>query len=147
MIRAFYSVKDTVTPVKVGAACVGLNLILNLSLIWVLQEGGLALSTAISAIVQIVILTIILQTRLRIKIESEVVVSLQKSVVASIVMACACWFTLRMFPDLNGGGSLYFKGLRLFVPMFSACAAFAGTSVLLKSEEFSHLIRLSLRKT
>lgn len=147
LIRAFYSVKDTVTPVKVGAVCVGLNLILNLSLIWVLQEGGLALSTAISAIVQIVILAIILQKRLHIKIENEVFVSLQKTVVASIVMACACWSTLKMFPDLNGGGSLYFKGLRLFVPMLSASAAFAGTSVLLKSEEFSHLVRLSLRKT
>lgn len=147
LIRAFYSVKDTVTPVKVGAMCVGLNLILNLSLIWVLQEGGLALSTAISAIAQITILTIILQKRLRFKIGNEVVVSLQKTVIASIAMAFACWFVLKMFPDLNGGGSLYFKGLRLFVPMLSALAVFSGTSVLLKSEEFGHLIRLSLRKT
>ncbi|MCK6467854.1 MAG: murein biosynthesis integral membrane protein MurJ [Candidatus Brocadia sinica] len=146
LIRAFYSVKDTVTPVKVGAACVGLNLVLNLSLIWVLQEGGLALSTAISAIVQIVILTIILQKRLCIKIGNEVFVSLQKTVIASVAMAFACWFVLRMFPDLNGSGSLYFKGLRLFVPLLSAFAAFAGTSVLLKSEEFGHLVKLSLRR-
>lgn len=147
LIRAFYSVKDTVTPVKVGAMCVVLNLILNLSLIWVLQEGGLALSTAISAIVQIIILTIILQKRLRIKIGNEVFVSLQKTVIASIVMAIACWFVLRMFPDLTRGGSLYFKGLRLFVPMLSALAAFVATSILLKSEEFGSLTRLSLRKT
>ncbi|NUO08323.1 MAG: murein biosynthesis integral membrane protein MurJ [Candidatus Brocadia sp.] len=147
LIRAFYSVKDTVTPVKVGAMCVGLNLILNLSLIWVLQEGGLALSTAISAIVQIIILTIILQKRLRAKIGNEVFVSLQKTVIASIVMALACWFVLRMFPDLNGGGSLYFKGLRLFVPMLAAFAAFAGTSLIIKSEEFVHLVKLSLRIT
>lgn len=146
LIRAFYSVKDTVTPVKVGAACVGLNLVLNLSLIWVLQEGGLALSTAISAIVQIVILTIILQKRLCIKIGNEVFVSLQKTVIASVSMVFVCWFVLRMFPDLNGSGSLYFKGLRLFVPLLSAFAAFAGTSVLLKSEEFGHLVKLSLRR-
>ena len=146
LIRAFYSVKDTVTPVKVGAMCVGLNLALNLSLIWVLQEGGLALSTAISAIAQIIILTIILQKRLRFKIGNEVIVSLQKTVIASVAMAFACWFTLKMFPTLNGGGSLYLKGLRLFVPMLSALATFAGTSVLLKSEEFGHLVRLSLRK-
>ncbi len=147
LIRAFYSAKDTTTPVKVGAMCVGLNLILNLSLIWVLQEGGLALSTAISAIAQIVILTSILQKRLRIKIGNEVFVSLQKTVIASVVMAFTCWFVLRMFPDVNGGGSPYYKGLRLFVPMTSAFAAFAGTSVLLKSEEFGYLVRLSLRKT
>lgn len=146
LIRAFYSVKDTATPVKIGAMCVGLNLILNLSLIWVLQEGGLALSTAISAIVQIIILTVILQKRLRIKIENEVIVSLQKTVVASIAMAFACWFVLRLFPDLNGGSSLFFKGIRLFVPILFACAAFSITSFLLKSEEFGEMVRLSLRK-
>lgn len=61
-------------------------------------------------------------------------------------MAGAGWFVLRMFPEVNGG-SLYFKGLRLFIPMLSASAAFAGTSLLVKSEEFVHLVRLSLRRT
>lgn len=147
LIRAFYSVKDTITPVKIGAICVGLDFVLNLSLIWVLREGGLALSTAISAIVQIIILTIILQKRVRIKIGSKVVVSILKTVTASVVMAIACWFVLRLFPASDGGGSLYFKGLRLFAPMTAAFAAFAVTSILLKSEEFGHLIRLSLRKS
>ncbi len=147
LIRAFYSLRDTVTPVKTGAMCVGLNLFLNLSLIWVLQEGGLALSTAICAIVQITILTVILQKRLRIKIGSEVLVSLKKTVIASLVMAFTCWFILRLFPDLNGAGSLFFKAFRLFVPMLSSGVAFAITSFLLKSEEFGHLIKLSLRKT
>ena len=49
IIRAFYSIQDTKTPVKVGAGMVGLNLVLNLTLIWFLREGGLALATAISA--------------------------------------------------------------------------------------------------
>ncbi|HHT9127223.1 MAG TPA: murein biosynthesis integral membrane protein MurJ [Candidatus Wujingus californicus] len=146
LIRAFYSVKDTITPVKIGAICVGLDFVLNLSLIWVLREGGLALSTAISAIVQIIILTIILQKRLRIKMGSEVVVSILKTVTASLAMVIACWFVLKMFPASDGGGSLYFKGLRLFVPMTAAFAAFAVTSIVLKSEEFGHMVRLSLRK-
>ena len=147
LIRAFYSVKDTITPVKVGAICVGLDFVLNLSLIWVLREGGLALSTAISAIVQIIILTIILQKRLRIKMGSEVVISILKTVAASLAMVIACWFVLKMFPVSDGAGSLYFKGLRLFAPMTAAFAAFAVTSIVLKSEEFGHLVRLSLRKS
>ncbi|OHB41982.1 MAG: murein biosynthesis integral membrane protein MurJ [Planctomycetes bacterium GWB2_41_19] len=147
LIRAFYSVKDTITPVRIGAICVGLDFVLNLSLIWILQEGGLALSTAISAIVQIIILTIILQKRLRIKIGREVVVSTLKTVTASVAMVIACWFVLKMFPASDGSGSLYFKGLRLFAPMTAAFAAFAGTSILLKSEEFGNLVRLSLRKS
>ncbi len=147
LIRAFYSVKDTTTPVKIGAICVGIDFIMNITFIWFLREGGLALSTAISAIIQIIILTIILQKRLRIKIENEVIVSMFKTVIASAAMALVCWFTLRMFPVSDGSGSLYFKGLRLFAPMTAACAAFAVTSIVLKSEEFSHLVKLSLRKS
>jgi len=147
LIRAFYSVKDTITPVRIGAICVGLDFVLNLSLIWILREGGLALSTAISAIVQIIILTVILQKRLRIKIGREVVVSTLKTVTASVAMVLVCWFVLKMFPASDGSGSLYFKALRLFAPMTAAFAAFAGTSILLKSEEFGNLVRLSLRKS
>ncbi len=146
LIRAFYSMKDTITPVKVGVVCVGIHIILNLSLIWVLQEGGLALSTAISAIMQIIILTIILQKRLRIKIEKTVVASLLKTVIASTVMAITCWFVLHRFSPINGEGGLFFKGVRLFVPMISALASFAATSYALKSEEFRYLASKSLKK-
>jgi putative peptidoglycan lipid II flippase len=107
----------------------------------------LALSTAISAIVQIIILTIILQKRLRIKIGREVLVSILKTVTASLAMVIACWFVLKMFPVSDGSGTLYFKGLRLFAPMTAALAAFAVASIVLKSEEFGHLVRLSLRKS
>ena len=80
-----------------------LDFILNMSNIWLLREGGLALSTAMSAIVQIIILTIILQKRLRTKIGSEVVVSMLKTVIASILMALVLLdHPLRMFPASRG---------------------------------------------
>ncbi len=147
IIRAFYSMKDTVTPVKVGMVCVGIHIILNLSLIWVLQEGGLALSTAISAIAHIIILTVILQKRLRIKIEKTVAVSFLKTVIASTVMAITCWFVLQRFSPINSEGGISLKAARLFVPMISALAAFAATSYALKSEEFRYLASKSLKKT
>ena len=87
-----------------------------------------------------------LTKKLRIKIGSEVVVSILKTVTASVAMVIACWFVLKMFPA-SDGGSLYFKAIRLFAPMTAAFVAFAGTSILLKSEEFGHLVKLSLRKS
>ena len=42
------------TPIKISAAVVGLNLLLNLTLIWPLAERGLAVSTAIAAALQVV---------------------------------------------------------------------------------------------
>ncbi|MCF6147554.1 MAG: murein biosynthesis integral membrane protein MurJ [Candidatus Kuenenia sp.] len=147
LIRAFYSLKDTVTPVKIGALCVCLNLVLNVSLIWVLQEGGLALSTAISAIIQIIILTIILQKKLLIKIQKEVFVSLVKTIIASFAMAFAGFLTLKLLPVSDDNNTLYFKGIRLFIPMFASGAMFAGTSILIKSEDFKNLVKLILKKS
>ena len=38
---------DTATPVRIATACIVLNFILNISLIWSMAQGGLALSTSI----------------------------------------------------------------------------------------------------
>ncbi len=54
--RAFYATGDTATPMRIAVSMVGLNLILNLVLIWWLREAGLAWSTAITAVLQTVLL-------------------------------------------------------------------------------------------
>lgn len=54
--RAFYATGDTGTPTRIAVSMVGLNLALNLVLIWWLREAGLAWSTAITAVLQTVLL-------------------------------------------------------------------------------------------
>ena len=49
--RAFYSVKDTVTPVFVSLVAVAVNVGLDLTLVGPMKVGGLALATGISGIV------------------------------------------------------------------------------------------------
>lgn len=48
LVRGFYARGDTRTPMRIALAAVGLNLSLNLTLIWFLREAGLAWSTAIA---------------------------------------------------------------------------------------------------
>ncbi len=50
--RAFYAQGDTRTPMRIALMMVGVNIALNLVLIWWLKEAGLAWSTAICAILQ-----------------------------------------------------------------------------------------------
>ncbi|MCC7205216.1 MAG: murein biosynthesis integral membrane protein MurJ [Phycisphaeraceae bacterium] len=53
LTRGFYALKDVRTPLRISLAMVGLNLVLNLTLIWPLGVSGLAWSTAICAFVQV----------------------------------------------------------------------------------------------
>lgn len=55
--RGFYALQKPHIPARISLYMVGLNLTLNLILVWFMQEAGLALSTAISAFVQIILLS------------------------------------------------------------------------------------------
>lgn len=56
LTRAFYAQGDTATPMRVSLAMIGVNVALNFTLIWPLKEAGLAWATAVSAIVQTLVL-------------------------------------------------------------------------------------------
>lgn len=137
IIRAFYSIQDTKTPVKVGAGMVGLNLILNLTLIWFLREGGLALATAMSATVQIIILFVLLHKKLNITGHKHIITSAIKTLIATFFMCVTCWTILKIIP--TGDGKLMIKFVRLIIPLTTALIAFFTASFLLKSEELRYL--------
>ncbi len=61
--RAFYAEEEVHTPVRVGAACVALNLVLNLLLVGPLQEAGLALATTISQTVNLLAQAVLYRRR------------------------------------------------------------------------------------
>ena len=62
--RVFFVLKDTKTPTKVALCMIVLNFALNLTLVWFLREGGIALATTIAAVIQGAILIGILRHRL-----------------------------------------------------------------------------------
>ena len=144
IVRAFYSIQDTLTPVKVSAAMIGLNLILNLTLIWFLREGGLALATAISATVQIIILFAILQRRLDITGYKHIYTSVLKTLIATFFMCITCWGILKIIQTSDG--KFMIKFIRLLIPLATTLITFFTVSFLLKSEELKYLYASLLRK-
>ena len=50
LVQAFYARKDMKTPLKISLFCIALNLVLNLSLMAWLRQGGIALATVIASI-------------------------------------------------------------------------------------------------
>jgi putative peptidoglycan lipid II flippase len=50
LVSAFYARKDMTTPLKISVFCICVNLILNLSLMIWLRQGGIALATVIASL-------------------------------------------------------------------------------------------------
>jgi putative peptidoglycan lipid II flippase len=63
LTRAFYARGDTKTPMRISLLSVGISLALNFVLIWPFREAGLAWATAISGMVQCLILLWALHAR------------------------------------------------------------------------------------
>ena len=63
IVQAFYALKDTRTPVTVGAISLGLNIILNFVFFHPLRNGGPALATSLSAVFDTVALTTLFRWR------------------------------------------------------------------------------------
>ena len=64
LVRTFYAMRESRTPARVAMVMVGVNLVMNLALVFVLQERGLALATAVCAAIQVIWLAIRLNREL-----------------------------------------------------------------------------------
>ena len=137
--RAFYALGDSTTPVKVSIWMVALNFTLNMILIWTpLGVGGLALSTAIAAIVQIIIMTRIMHKRMGIIMDRETRASFARTIAASAAMA-----------GVAGLASLAFSGHDTWLWSVAATLVLAGLGMvtymaaarLLKMPELGWAIR------
>jgi putative peptidoglycan lipid II flippase len=89
--NAFYSMKDTATPAKVGAWCVVANLALCLSLVGSMAHGGLALATSLAAIINISSLVYMLRRRLGRIDGRKTLNSMMKITVSSVFMGALAW--------------------------------------------------------
>ena len=102
---------------------VAMNIALNFTLLWVLREAGLAVSTAFTAMVQCVVMWLLCKAKLGISpLDRGTLRGAMRTVAASLVMAGCVGAVLWGWP---GGESWVNKALRL-----AACVAVGGGSYL-----------------
>ena len=152
VVRGFYALKDTLTPVKVGVWLVALNIPLNLILIWPLGTAGLALSTAICAALNLAILTRLLSKKIEnLEISPpqghnlqphtplrEVAAALPKIILATALMAAATYAALVITEKWVGSGVAQ-SGLRLAAAVITGLLVYYLASRLLRSKELDEL--------
>ncbi|UCD74243.1 MAG: murein biosynthesis integral membrane protein MurJ [Phycisphaerales bacterium] len=105
LTRAFYARGDSKTPMRIVMGVVALNLVLNCILIWTpLKEAGLAWSTAICSVVQVVFLVSILRRRTEHIVDREVITSWTKTVALTAAMTALVGALTWLLPEPHGWG-------------------------------------------
>ena len=136
LIRGYYALSDFKRPVMVGVWMVVANLILNLLLIWPLGEAGLAVSTSITAAVQVGLLAWLF-ARHHVPLHWKAIArTTWRTAAATLCMSLATWATLHAL-----GPSPHFPTqlLTVLLPITTGVIIFALTAWLLGLEEITHL--------
>lgn len=150
LVRAFYALHDTWTPVKVGTIAMVLNVVLSLILIRVFGYpdstdfahgpfGGLALAMSLATAVESGTLWVLLRRRTGGLDDRRVLGGAGRTLVASGIMAGVVALFLSALPDLPAL-------IQALGGMALGGAAFFGAALILRVDEAQALPRLVLRR-
>ena len=138
---AFYALGNSRTPVIASAISVGFNLILSVMLVGTLGHRGLALGTAIAALINAGILLRMLDVRLGGVEGARLLVTLSKISVASALMAATSYETERLLHIPFTGDSLAAQALCVFGAIGAGLVVLGLAAHALRIEEFEHIRR------
>ncbi|MFQ5411201.1 MAG: lipid II flippase MurJ, partial [Phycisphaerae bacterium] len=140
LLRGFYSLKDTITPMKISCWLVGLNIVLNVSLLWHpgIREQAFGISTTITSFLHIGISIWLLRRRLGgVMGARAIALSAIKTAVATAAASGAAWAVHGWVPGwvIDGFGRTGRAGVDVFVPLAAAVAAFFVVALILRMKE------------
>lgn len=136
--RGCYAVGDRATPLKLGLISVGVNLVLNLTLIWFVGERGLAASTSICAQLQVVALIWSVQRRVGWLDWRPLQRCALRTLIATALMSAA---GLGMIAYGQQTGLWSGKLLGLAVPCLGASLTYLVAAWLLKLDELWMIVK------
>nr|MBU1328471.1 murein biosynthesis integral membrane protein MurJ [Candidatus Omnitrophota bacterium] len=134
LVSCFYSLKDTLNPVKIASVSLLLNIILNVALMFPLKIGGLALSASISGIFNFLALFFILRKKIGSLDGYKILNSFLKVLTAGLVMAVIIYICA-------------FKiGLNLFIVILIAMVSYIMATFIFDVKETKEFLSWVLKK-
>lgn len=159
VVRVFYALHDTATPVIAGVATMALNILLSLALIGRLSFGGLALANSIATALEMLVLLILLARKVRAPNQEprhtttlqglpmrQLLKSGARSLLASVIMAGALLFGLELLPAGNAVFGIPAGWIAAIVGAGLGVLIYALASYLLGSAEIRQLAALARRR-
>ncbi|NLN85724.1 MAG: murein biosynthesis integral membrane protein MurJ [Candidatus Cloacimonetes bacterium] len=142
----FFANKDTRTPVRIAAAMVALNIVLNFILMQFMQHRGLAFATSITAMVNFVLQFYLIRKKMPKVNFAGILPNILKTLAICAVMLCVL---LKVEPLVPARG-IWQLGAKLAVFGVASLLFFYGAGILLKldylSEAASQLCKKFRRK-
>ncbi|WP_437187380.1 murein biosynthesis integral membrane protein MurJ [Planctomicrobium sp. SH668] len=138
--RAFYAMNDRITPLRLGTLALSLNIVLNLVLMTFLGGVGIALANVIAFSIQVILSIYQLNLRVSGLLWNEIVQTLWKSLLASVVMSIVC---LLLLQGLNEPATTSQKLIYLGIPGFGGLLTFVVFGKLIGMQELKEIISRS----
>lgn len=131
LVNVFYSMHDTMTPVKTAFISVILNIVLNVALMRPLKIGGLALATSVATAFNFAALYILLEKRIGPLGTKETTNSLARVLLASLVMGAVLKALSNIIQNFNF--------LNLVLLIITGISVFVLSAYLFKVKELRDL--------
>jgi putative peptidoglycan lipid II flippase len=142
----FYSLRDSRTPVTVSIVSVAANVILSVVLVRVLGYAGLALATALAAVLNAALLLWLLRRRMSGIDGRAVAVAFGKVAVASAIMAVAAMAMSRWLEASLGAEAEWAKAARVFATIGVSLVVLAASARMLRIGELDEALARVLRR-
>jgi putative peptidoglycan lipid II flippase len=139
--RMFYAFKNVKTPLKVASFSIIVNLILDWILIKFMGVGGLALSTSLVALCNVVILVVILRKKVGNFGGRRIFVSYGKIFASAAIMSIVLYFSWKWLENFAYQG-LWPLILLLFLAIVAGVGIYIVCTILFKMEEVKFAVGL-----
>jgi putative peptidoglycan lipid II flippase len=130
--RAFYSLGDTKTPMKISAFCLAVNMLAAALLIWRCRQAGLGMANTLSGFVNVGLLVFALRKKLG-KLEwADLRQWMPGLFGAALVSAAIAWYGWKWWANNIGHPTLWHRLGEVFLPMIAATLAYLLVGAWLK---------------
>jgi putative peptidoglycan lipid II flippase len=144
MQSCFFALKDTLTPAKISALALLINIVLNSLLIFPLKLAGIALATSISGAISFLLLLFQLRKKLKGLDCTALVFSFLRIFWASVLMAGTYFFVFRLI--FIPGKVIPFRLFKLGISLVAGVIAYAFFCLLFRVGEIREFSRWLCRK-